>query len=159
MIVVCDTSPICYLILIGEVELLASLFGEIAIPPQIRTELMAPGAPAPVREWIGTPPGWLRIVEAPSGLELKTRGIHPGERAALALARHLEADLLVIDDKLARQVAAELGFRVTGLLGVLDLGAKAQQVDLGAAVQRLSRTSFRVAPVLLQSLLRRHARS
>jgi len=32
MIVVSDTSPICYLLLIGEIELLPQLYGQVIIP-------------------------------------------------------------------------------------------------------------------------------
>ncbi|MFM2314486.1 MAG: hypothetical protein RLZZ04_3762 [Cyanobacteriota bacterium] len=45
MIVVADTSVLCYLILIEQVELLPHLFGEIAIPQAVYEELKAEKAP------------------------------------------------------------------------------------------------------------------
>jgi predicted nucleic acid-binding protein len=39
MIVVSDTSPICYLILIGEIELLPMLYKKVLIPSVVRQEL------------------------------------------------------------------------------------------------------------------------
>lgn len=56
MIVVADTSPICYLILINEVELLAVLFRTLAIPRAVGQELHHPGVPAAVAEWVRSPP-------------------------------------------------------------------------------------------------------
>ena len=45
MIVVADTSPLHYLILIGETELLPILFGEIAIAEAVARELLHPKRP------------------------------------------------------------------------------------------------------------------
>ena len=39
MIVIADTGPLRYLILIEEISLLRSLYGQITIPPAVRSEL------------------------------------------------------------------------------------------------------------------------
>lgn len=41
MIVVADASPICYLLLIGYVDLLQRLFGQVVIPQAVHDELSA----------------------------------------------------------------------------------------------------------------------
>ncbi len=45
MIVVADTSPINYLILIEEIDILARAYGKVAIPPAVRDELLRRSAP------------------------------------------------------------------------------------------------------------------
>jgi len=40
MIAVADTSPLCYLILINEVDLLRKLFSEVVVPAAVITELL-----------------------------------------------------------------------------------------------------------------------
>jgi predicted nucleic acid-binding protein len=40
MIAVADTSPLCYLILIGEIDLLPKLFDRVLLPEAVRTELL-----------------------------------------------------------------------------------------------------------------------
>jgi predicted nucleic acid-binding protein len=40
MIVLCDTSPICYLILIGQIDLLPQLFQSVTIPVAVHNELL-----------------------------------------------------------------------------------------------------------------------
>jgi predicted nucleic acid-binding protein len=45
MIVVADTSPINYLILIGEIEILTGMYGRVVIPHAVREELLRPSAP------------------------------------------------------------------------------------------------------------------
>ena len=39
MIVVADATPLRYLVLIGEVEVLAVLYGDVLIPPAVVEEL------------------------------------------------------------------------------------------------------------------------
>jgi predicted nucleic acid-binding protein len=55
MIVVADTSPINYLILIGEIEILTKMYGRAVIPHAVREELLRPSAPEMVRNWISQP--------------------------------------------------------------------------------------------------------
>lgn len=158
MIVVADTSVICYSVLIGHVELLSQLFGRIHIPIAVRDELLAPDAPVEVRDWMGTQPSWL-VVETvvPQSDALLSR-LHAGEREALLLAKRLNADLVLLDEKAARKAAATRGLRVTGLLGVLADAASQGMVDLPSAVDRLRRTTFRVPPAMLRNLLLRSPR-
>jgi hypothetical protein len=56
--VVADTGPLHYLVLIGEIEILPHLFGDVAIPQVVRDELDRPTTPTSVRSWIGSPPPW-----------------------------------------------------------------------------------------------------
>ena len=60
MIVVADTTPINYLILIQEIDLLPKLYGEVAIPHAVLHELLASRSPKPVRMWVENRPGWVR---------------------------------------------------------------------------------------------------
>lgn len=45
MIVVSDSSPLHYLILIGKADLLPLLFGDVVIPLSVQQELECPNAP------------------------------------------------------------------------------------------------------------------
>ena len=50
--VVTDTSPINYLILIGYVDVLPVLHGDVVIPQAVARELRDPRTPELVRQWI-----------------------------------------------------------------------------------------------------------
>ena len=50
-VVVADTGPIHYLVLIGESEILFRLFAKILSPDAVRDELLHPEAPEVVRAW------------------------------------------------------------------------------------------------------------
>jgi predicted nucleic acid-binding protein len=156
MIVVADASPICYLLLIGHVDLLQRLFGQVMIPQAVHDELSVEGAPTIVRTWIAHPPSWLQIQYAATTPDASLNRLHLGEREAITLAVQLKADLIVLDEKAARRVAVERGLYTTGLLGILDDAATRRLIDLPTAIERLQRTTFRASPRLLKTLLDRH---
>ena len=154
MIAVSDTSPLCYLALIGEVELLATLFEDISIPPEVGRELTRPGTPTEVRSWFNARPAWLHLSEAPDiGLLPVTPRLHRGEQEVIALGMALKSDFLLLDDRAARSVARNLGLQVTGTLAVLAAGARLGFVNLPSALARLAKTNFRASPELLRRLL------
>jgi predicted nucleic acid-binding protein len=70
----------------------------------------------------------------------------------------MHADLLLMDDRRGRYAAKQLGLRVTGTLGILDLAAERGLVDFASAIRKLEGTSFRRPEALLRALLNRHSR-
>jgi predicted nucleic acid-binding protein len=153
MIAVADTSPVCYLVLIGEIDLLPKLFDQVRMPRAVLAELLDEDAPAAVRSWASNPPPWINIIDTPvlalSGLER----LQAGERAAILLAESIKADMVLLDEKAARRAAAARGLGVTGILGVLVEAASRGLVELAPAIDRLRMTSFRATPALLKAAL------
>ena len=49
-VVIADTSPLNYLVLIGEVGILSRLYGNVVVPPEVLAELADSGAPPEVAE-------------------------------------------------------------------------------------------------------------
>ena len=60
-LVVADTGPINYLILVDAIDLLPKVFSTIVVPAAVYRELCDPGAPLPVRAWIANIPNWLEV--------------------------------------------------------------------------------------------------
>lgn len=120
MIVVSDASPLIALAAVGWLRLLPVLYGEVLIPEAVHREVTianprAPGAAeVGVAEWIGVQPVRERALIAALSVELD-----PGEAEAIALAVQSGANLLLMDERRGRAVAARLGTRVIGVLGVL----------------------------------------
>ena len=152
MIIVCDASPICYLLLIGEIQLLPHLYGKVLIPQVIQNELADERSPTVVQGWISQPPKWLVIQTVDVVSDSALDNLDSGERDAIMLVVP-RADLIIIDDLLARQMASSLHLRVTGLLGVLDEAGRQKLVDFSGAIARLQQTTFRASSKLIQSLL------
>jgi len=59
MIVVADTTPIRYLVVIEREHLLPALYGGVLIPPAVAAELDHESSPDVVRAWLARPPNWL----------------------------------------------------------------------------------------------------
>ena len=148
MIVVADTSPLNYMVLIGAVDVLESLFSRVFVPQTVATELTAPQAPAEVRAWIAEPPAWLDIQPDPP-LDGTLDALDPGERAAIALAVSFHASRLLIDDFDGRVAAERRRIRVTGTLGILAAAHRGELLNFDEAVNRLSNTTFYLSPQLL----------
>ena len=153
MIVVSNTSPINYLILIGQIDLLPKLFRQITIPQAVYSELFDKEAPNLVRTWIATPPDWLKIQLTSQDSDAIIDLLDPGERAAILLAQELNADLLLLDDMKARRVAKDRGLSITGILGILDQATTMKLIDLPTTVNSLQNTSFWASDSLFQKLL------
>jgi predicted nucleic acid-binding protein len=86
-LVIADTGPVNYLILIGRIEILPRLFERVIVPYVVLAELSHELAPAPVQRWIATAPDWLEVEN--SILLALLAGIHEGEAAAIALSSRL----------------------------------------------------------------------
>ncbi|MEO1353343.1 MAG: DUF3368 domain-containing protein [Cyanobacteria bacterium J06635_15] len=157
MIIVSNTSPINYLILLEQIELLPQLFQQIIIPEAVHNELSDTLAPEPVQSWVAAPPNWLKIQSVSQPSDAAVDLLDLGERAAILLAQELRANLLLLDDMKARLIATERELPITGILGILDQAATMDLIDLPAAVQKLRDTSFWVSEKLLQVLLTKHA--
>ena len=156
MIAVSDTSPVNYLILLGEIEVLGALFDRVALPVAVSRELSHPEAPPSVREWILEPPDWVhRHPDEIPGLG--DPGIGAGESEAIALAVRLAA-LLLVDDFEARRVAVRCGLRVVGTLGILERAAASGILSLPEALDKLRGTNFRLSERVIEAALDRDRR-
>jgi predicted nucleic acid-binding protein len=153
MIVVADTSPINYLLLIQEIDILPKMYGNVVIPRAVYEELLRPVAPEIVRAWISRVPAWLEIRIPNNPPDSSLAKLDPGERDAIMLATELRADQLIVDDREGRKHAEERSIPVIGTLGVLKEASTLGLLDLRLSVERLQTTSFYVAPEVLRSLL------
>jgi predicted nucleic acid-binding protein len=153
MVVVADTSPVNYLVLIKEIDILPKMYGQVVIPQAVKEELLRPVAPEIVRAWMGEAPAWLEIRTPINAPDSSLAKLDPGERDAIMLATELCADQLIVDDREGRRRAQERRIPVIGTLGVLKEAAILGLLDLRAAVEHLQTTSFYVAPEVLKRLL------
>lgn len=154
MIVVADTSPLLYLILIEHEQVLPALYGRVIAPRAVISELSHPGTPQAVRDWIARLPSWLHVAN-PKHPIMASGSLGRGELEAIALAQELKADALLIDDQAGREEALRRHLPVVGTLRVLAAAADAKLIDLPDTVARLRQTSFRASEELFEWLLSR----
>lgn len=151
MIVVSDTSPINYLVLIELQDALPTLLDRVLIPEAVQRELQAAGTPEAVRQFVAAAPSWLEVRSAPEGPS-SLRHLGSGEREAISLAVSVGADLVLLDERKGRDAAEQHGLQVSGTLGLIGLAAGRNLVTLEDALNRLEKTNFRASPRLLKNV-------
>ncbi len=152
MVVISDTSPLNYLVLIGEISLLPRLFGRVLVPGEVMEELKRAAPSGPVSQWLASQPDWLITVDVRF---TRLPSLDLGETAAIALAKQFPGEaLLVVDDLLGRRAARAAGVEATGTIGVLQQAAARGWIDLPDAIRRLQSTNFRISRALLEQVLR-----
>lgn len=157
LLVVADTSPLRYLILIDSIHLIPQLFETVVLPTAVRNELRHPSAPKAVQEWAEMLPDWVKETSAPPIQDEAILALDEGERAALTLGLRLGTNLILIDEREGAAVALQKGFEVLGTLGILVRASQAGLTDLRMSVERLRRTNFRCSQALLNTVLDKYA--
>lgn len=120
MIVVSDASPLISLSAVGHLDLLRSLYGQITVPAAVHREVVLVGHGRPGAADVQGA-GWVTVRQvADSALVAQLlEEVNRGEAEAIVLALELGADVLLLDERRARAVAARFGLSMTGILGVL----------------------------------------
>ncbi len=123
---VSDTSPILGLAVIGYLDLLQEQFGEIFIPQTVLAELKIDAnfkGASTVRQALDN--GWLKVknIQNKPLAQSLLLDLQQGEAEAITLAIDLGIHLLVMDEKIGRERAKDMGLKTVGVLGVL-LNAK-----------------------------------
>ncbi len=152
-VVISNTSPLLYLHVVGQLDLLRQLFGQIVTPLAVVAELaigVAKGHDGPeITElsWIN-----VRPPSDPKGLD--GEGLGAGETEAIALALEIPDSLLLLDDLAARKAAFSRALRVTGTLGVLVQAKNDGYLNtVTPVVQALAKTTMRMSDRLVQLVL------
>ena len=153
--VISNTSPLFYLHRLRCLELLRELYQRIVVPDAVVDELKAgreQGEDVPevvAYEWID-----VRSVRVPEVVALIT-DLGAGEAQALALGLEEPGSLVLLDDRLAREVARMRNIRITGTAGVL-LKAKQERYipALAPLLNRLLQLDFRLSDAVKASILK-----
>jgi predicted nucleic acid-binding protein len=156
MLVVADTSPIHYLMLIQHDAILPALYEQVVIPPAVLIDIQQSRTLDTVRAWMARPPAWLEVRPPRQVLDAQQfPRLGAWKREAIALAQELHAPLLLIDDADGRAEAERHTLTATGTIGILENAAIHGLIDLPSALTQLQATTFRARPELFQDLLAR----
>ena len=149
--VVSNTGPLIALAAIGQFSLLRKLFGAILIPPAVRAEILDESTVNAVTaaDWI-----MVRTAQDEIAVQLLKGELDAGESEAIVLARELNADLLLIDDRSARRRADAIKLSTIGTLGVLLLAKTEGLVSvLEPLLGDLRRAGFHMSDELYDQVL------
>jgi predicted nucleic acid-binding protein len=144
--VICDTSPIQYLHQLELLHILPALSEGVIIPPAVMDEVAigrSLGVNLPDLEefdWVA-----VRRPASVAAVPLVT-DLGPGETQVLMLALEAPEAVAVLDDALARQVAAALNLKLTGTLGLLIDAKQAGLISaVGPLLDQLQALRFHLA--------------
>lgn len=149
--VVSNTGPLIALANIGQFGLLQTLFQTVYIPPAVRAEIQDEKSARALAEsrWI-----IIRSVTDRLAAQMLQGELDRGESEAIVLAREMNADLVLIDERAAARKSRSLGMNTIGTLGVL-LMAKEQGVlhAIKPALNALRVSGFRMKEALYHQVL------
>jgi len=155
LMVISNTSPIFYLHRLGQLELLRKLYQSIIIPEGVIEELKVGKMQGedvpdiPKYKWIE-----IQAVQVPEVVSL-IMDLGMGEAQVLALAIENPGSLIILDDRLAREIASSRNMRVTGTAGVI---LKAKQGGYIRSVrpifESLKQLDFWISDVLMDNIIR-----
>ena len=127
MIVVTNAGPLMALAKLGLLHLLNRLYGNVLMPVAVYDEVvlrgMAQGFSDALQVKLAVQQKYL-VVKAvkKQSADVAALPLHEGEKETLNLSLEHKADLVLLDDMLARSEAQALGFSVKGTLGVIVKG-------------------------------------
>ena len=155
--VVSNSSPLINLAIIDQFHLLESLFSTIYVPDAVWRECVIDGKGKLGAEIIEES-GFIKQMQ-PTNInliKLLMRELDEGESESIALAIEIQADLILLDEQDARNIADIYGLKMTGVIGIL---IRAKREGYISSVRKYidilqTKAGFRVSKELYNSILR-----
>jgi predicted nucleic acid-binding protein len=156
-LVLTDASPLIGLAVVGGVDWLEALFGDVWLPAEVEREVLCgPVARGHAEVRAAIAAGWLRVSGvAPTEPELPD--LDEGEAACIRIAiAHGSAALVLMDERAGRTLAVERGLRVAGTAAVIGMAKSRGLIPSAKAVfDTLHRSDFRISAEVIRTVLRR----
>lgn len=154
-VVVSDAGPLIALAKVDALFVARRLFARLQIPEAVWSECRGkPGDDSRRIEQAGRD-GWLRVVKLTTEATRKRfpPSLGRGEIEALQFAMETRPSLLIVDDRLARRQALQLGLDYIGTVRMLLLAERRSLIDdAETVVQRMTANGYRISPRVLQQL-------
>ena len=115
---VANSTPLISLHGIGKLDILSKMYANIYIPNGVYEEVCIDGD-IDKSTLLSFPNFSIQNVVNNNAKRYFKTALHKGEVEVMILAEELNADICIIDDKLAREYAKHLGLTLTGTLGLL----------------------------------------
>ena len=153
---VVDTSSLIFLAKLGHLDLLREDADTVCVPQAVLDEVLAKPDEATQaiqeasRSWLS-----VREVGNRGAVEVLLADLDFGEAEAIVLAKEINADRLVMDDLDARRIARRVDLDLIGTMGLLLAARLRGEIpSVREEIERLQALGFRVAPSLVEAVLR-----
>ena len=152
MVAVADSSSLIALSICNHLNLLDMLFDKVIVPEAVYDELTLNNKPESER---------LKdyLLDKVSKKDINKYFINDthlgkGELEAIALYKAINADFLIIDDKVARKAAVINNIKITGSIGILLFAKEKGYIKtLSPCIESLKRSNIRISESLIQKVL------
>lgn len=152
MKVAADSGPLISLASISLLDLLRSLFHSIHIPQAVYQEVVVAGKGRVGSEEVA---GAAVKNKRDVGKFMMDDGLDRGESEALVLAKEMNAGLLIVDDRVARDCAARQNIPIIGTAGILLLAKENQFVaSVREPLDELLRRGFHLSASSYKRIVR-----
>jgi len=153
MKVVVNATPLIALSLINRLDLLPALFEEIVVPRAVYEEIVVQGGGRAGAAALSNAT-WMQVKEPDRLLTIEPLllGLDAGELQVLLLARDLQPDWVLVDERLGRRVARVLQLQVKGTVGILLAAFHAallSKTEALEAVRQLREQGFRISTAVV----------
>jgi len=142
MKVVLDSSCIIILSQIEKMDILEMLFSEIFVPEAVFKEFMVKASGTEDERKFREIIKIAKVKDFLAVMTLQT-DLGKGESECIVLAKEINADFIVLDDKDARKIAEFLGLNVIGTLGILVMAHKKGVIqNVKSVIDRMREENF-----------------
>src|SRR5580704_14715569 len=151
MIAVSNTTPLRYLIAIGQDDLLGKLFEKVFVPTGVHEELTDLRTPEDVRRRELSLAAWFEVRAVQQSHEAAFPvTLHLGEREAILLAEARRADVLLVDEQIGGTIALSRKLPLRGRWVFLERADRMGFVsEFPQILQRLKASEIHEARALL----------
>jgi predicted nucleic acid-binding protein len=153
---VVDTSPLIFLAKLGHLDLLDKGADTVYVPRIVLDEVRA-GRDEATQAIEQASLSWLSVrrVRNRGAVEILRADLDLGEAEVIVLAKEVGADKVVMDDLDARRFARRVGLDVIGTMGLLLAARLRGEIpSVRSEIERLEALGFRVAPPLVEAVLK-----
>ncbi len=154
---ICNTGPIIALSMIDRIDILRHIFEFIAVPEEVHKEILEGGATnAGLANYRKVK--WIKVVALSSPVDpLLRTSLDAGEAAVIGLARELNANVVVVDERKARKIARTVyGLHVIGSARILVEAKRRGLLDnIGSELQTMRDGGYWIGDSIVDAALKK----
>jgi predicted nucleic acid-binding protein len=154
--IVCNAGPLIALGLLGRIALLRGIFSEVFIPEAVLREIEQGGARLQGLEDFARS-DWIRVMPLTKGRDALLESLlDVGEASVICLARELNVQTVLIDERKARKVARNIhGLQVIGTARILIEAKRAGLLsEIASSFDKLRQAGYWIHERIIQEALR-----
>jgi uncharacterized protein len=155
--IIVNTSPLIALKKIESLYLLEKLYGQIIIPMGVYEEIISGQQQGLLEIFVNDNiPEWIKVKQLKNEFSSSLLyELDKGEKEVIIMGKELNADLLVLDENVARNIAELLNLNITGTLGILLLSKEQKLIkSIKYLMDELRSKSFWISNDVYNSILK-----